>query len=229
VTGEGIVIVPAAQRPGRRRFPVAARSLQVVTAGRGVVVSCDAARLDAVRALLDGEVPEAVFHAPALARLHALVAADGQALFGPAQQAVCWPTAFRPYAPPQGVTVELLEGPAVARVYGEPGFDNALEYDPHAGRPDVLAATATVDGQVVGVAGASADSERLWQIGVDVRAAHRGAGIATALVSRVTEAIFAAGRVPYYATTVAHLSSARVALRLGYVPAWVAAYTRAAS
>jgi predicted GNAT family acetyltransferase len=94
-------------------------------------------------------------------------------------------------------------------------------------KSDEHTADATVGGTIVGVAGASADSERLWQIGVDVRAPFRGMGIAAALVSRATEAIFEAGRVPYYATALSHLTSARVALRLGYVPAWVAAYTRA--
>lgn len=91
----------------------------------------------------------------------------------------------------------------------------------------MLAATPIVAGQVAGVAGVSADSDRLWQIGVDVRAPYRGAGIATALMGRVAEAVLAAGRVPSYATALGNLISARVALRLGFAPAWVAAYTRA--
>jgi GNAT superfamily N-acetyltransferase len=224
--GDDVVVTQHEERPGRRRFPFSARSLQIVTMGRGVVVSCDGTRLAAVQALLDGVAPAAVLQVPILAPLHALVAPDGQALLGPFQHAVCWPEVFRPALPPMGVAVELLAGQEVGQIYGEPGFDNALEYDLAASRPDVLAAVAYVDCVVAGVAGASADSERLWQIGVDVRPTFRRTGIATALVSRVTEGIFAAGRVPYYATATSHLSSARVALRLGFVPAWVACYTR---
>jgi RimJ/RimL family protein N-acetyltransferase len=227
LTSDEVVVVPTALRQGRRRFPVAARSLQVVSMERGVVVSCDDTRLAAVHSLLAGVAPMAVLQVPLLARLHTLVADDGQNLYGPFQHAVCWPETFRPAASPPDVSIALLEGLAVAQIYHEPGFDNALEYDLAASRPDVLAATATIKGQLVGVAGVSADSDRLWQIGVDVRTPFRNSGIGTALVGRVTEAVFAAGRVPYYATPIAHLASARIALRLGYVPAWIAAYTRA--
>ena len=93
--------------------------------------------------------------------------------------------------------------------------------------PDVLAAAAYFAGEVIGVAGASADGDVLWQVGVDVHAAYQGRGIGRAVVSRVTEAIFAAGRVPHYVHAVANLPSARLALSLGYRPAWVEVYTRA--
>lgn len=223
---DGLNIVPFAVRPGRRRFLAPERMLQVATMGRGVVASCNNERIAAVQQALDGVSPIDVLTLPILSRLHTLVERDGQWLHGPFQHAVCRPEFFRPVAPPAGVVVELLLGDDLERLYSEPGFDNALEYDRAASRPDMLAAVATVDGRIAGAAGASADSERLWQIGVDIREPFRRMGIATALVSRATEAIFAAGRTPYYATAIAHLTSTRIAWRLGYRPAWVAAYTR---
>lgn len=224
---DGLSIAPFRVRPGRRRFLVMEHMLQVATLGRGVVVSCQQDRIAAVHQAIDGVSPTDVFTLPILSRLQLLVERDGQWLQGPLQHAVCRPEFLRPVAPPAGVVVELLQGDDLERLYHEPGFDNALEYDRATSRPDMLAAVATVDGRIAGAAGASADSERFWQIGVDIREPFRRMGIATALVSRATEAIFAAGRTPYYATAIAHLTSTRIAWRLGYRPAWVAAYTRA--
>src|SRR5215217_4161069 len=37
---DGLFVIAAEERPGRRRYPQAAKPLGVVTMGRGVVVSC---------------------------------------------------------------------------------------------------------------------------------------------------------------------------------------------
>jgi predicted GNAT family acetyltransferase len=76
------------------------------------------------------------------------------------------------------------------------------------------------------VAGASADSDDLWQIGVKVQDAYQGQGIGKALVSRVTAAILAAGKVPYYCTWVGNVLSSNTALSLGYRLAWTEVYVR---
>ena len=49
---------------------------------------------------------------------------------------------------------------------------------------------------VIGIAGASADSDELWQIGVDVLPKYQGRCIGKALVSELTAAVLAAGKVP---------------------------------
>jgi predicted GNAT family acetyltransferase len=77
------------------------------------------------------------------------------------------------------------------------------------------------------VAGASADCEELWQIGVDVVEGQRGRGIGRAIVGRLTAEVLARGRVPYYSTVVSNLRSSRLALGLGYRLAWVELYARA--
>ena len=155
-----------------------------------------------------------------------MVAADGQELHGPYPNSVCWPARFQPAGPPDGITIQVLQGPQVSHLYQYPGFDHTLAYQTGGQRPDVLAAAAYCAGEVIGVAGASADGDVLWQVGVDVHAAYQGRGIGRAVVSRVTEAIFAAERVPHYVHAVANLPSARVARNLGYRPAWVEVYTR---
>jgi predicted GNAT family acetyltransferase len=90
----------------------------------------------------------------------------------------------------------------------------------------MLATVARLGGAVVGIAGASADSDQLWQIGVDVRPGQRGRGIGTALVSQLTEAILAEGKVPYYSTLVSNLASTNLALSVGYWMAWTDVYAQ---
>jgi RimJ/RimL family protein N-acetyltransferase len=223
----GVVVVAAADRPGRRALPFHRSALRMVATGRGVVVSCPPEHVRRVRGLLETLPRDHIIAANTLARLAAVVAADGQELHGPYSNYLCWPARFQPAGPPDGITIQVLQGPQVSHLYQYPGFDHALAYQTGGQRPDVLAAAAYFAGEVIGVAGASADGDVLWQVGADVHAASQGRGIGRAVVSRVTEAIFAAGRVPHYVHAVANLPSARVALSLGYRPAWVEVYTRA--
>jgi len=72
------------------------------------------------------------------------------------------------------MTITAVEGSAVADLYQYEGFSEALHYRTDHPRPDVAAAIATGgNGDIVGIAGVKADSETMWQIGVDVVASAR--------------------------------------------------------
>lgn len=86
--------------------------------------------------------------------------------------------------------------------------------------PDMLGVAAVKDGAILGMAGASADSPLLWQIGINVLPEARGQGVAAMLVSLLRNDVLSAGRLPYYGTSISHLESQRVALRAGFLPAW---------
>lgn len=92
-------------------------------------------------------------------------------------------------------------------LYKNKGFPNALQYDCDSARPEVLAAVAYDQEQIVGIACVSADSQTMWQIGVDVRPAYRGNGIGIKLVNMLTIETLARGVVPYYTTDIANISS----------------------
>ena len=86
--------------------------------------------------------------------------------------------------------------------------------------PDVLAVAAVSDGEIIGMAGASADSEEFWQIGIDVVQNSEGRHVGTALVSELTMDILRCGKIPYYGTGMSHIASQRVAAAAGYDVFW---------
>ena len=93
------------------------------------------------------------------------------------------------------------------------------------GRPNVVTAVAIRSEKVVAAAGASTDSDALWQIGIDVQSEHRGRGLGAVLTSRVASAVLARGKVPFYGSRVDNIASRRTAHSAGFYPSWVAVYT----
>jgi RimJ/RimL family protein N-acetyltransferase len=73
----------------------------------------------------------------------------------------------------------------------------------------------------MGMAGCSADSPGMWQIGIDVSPAYRGKGIAKTLVSLLRDEAFRRGAIPYYGTSLSNIASWKTALASGFVPAWI--------
>ncbi|HEX5418144.1 MAG TPA: GNAT family N-acetyltransferase [Chloroflexota bacterium] len=227
-TREGTVVLPWEDRPGRRRFPLHADRprLGLATMGIGAVVSCSADRLDWAREQLSQLGRDDLFSLPVLTRIAALVRPAGQYLSGPNLLHVGSSETLRPTSVPAGITIELVEQDRLPSLYAHEGFRNALHYRFRAERPDVLAAVAIDAGRVVGIAGASADCDKLWQIGLDVRPEYRGRGIGKAVTARLAAAILARGKIPYYAAVPANLASRNVAVGVGFRPCWieVAAY-----
>jgi len=220
---DGVFFRLTEERSGRRRFPghLGKPSLSIVTMGQGIVVTGSPDRLDWARKNLRGLGRDALFGAPVLATLQELVGRNDQVIYGPNLLHVCSPDSLTQVASPNVIEFSLIGQEGVADLYKYPGFRNALNDGVHPDRPDVLAATASRGADVVGIAGVSADSDDLWQVGVDVIAGYRGLGIGQALVYLVTEAVCSRGKVPYYATAPANLSSRNVANRVGYSPCWV--------
>ena len=86
---------------------------------------------------------------------------------------------------------------------------------------DVLGVGAYDNGKLVGLAGCSADCERMYQIGVDVLPEYRKKGIASALTSQLALEILALGKVPFYCAAWCNIKSVRNAIKCGFRPAWV--------
>ncbi|MBQ7849492.1 MAG: GNAT family N-acetyltransferase [Clostridia bacterium] len=114
--------------------------------------------------------------------------------------------------------VVRYRGTEIEQFRGDGRFGNAYGFCETA--PDMLGVAAVKDGMILGMAGVSADSDLLWQIGIDVTPEARGQGVAATLVSHIRNDVLAEGRLPYYGTSISHMASQRVALRCGFRPAW---------
>jgi GNAT superfamily N-acetyltransferase len=223
---DGVVVTEYREVAGRRRFPVRAQEFKMVTMGRGVVVSCSADRLAWATEQLSWRNSDNLFSISTLALIAQFVDRERQYLAGPDLKFLCAGDTFRPAPAPASISIELVARAQIADAYAYSGFGHALGYQLESARPDMLAAIAWHDGAVVGMAGASADSDRLWQVGIDVRPDAQNRGIGKALVGHVTEAILAQGKLPYYSTWASNLRSSNVALGLGYRLAWTEVYVR---
>ena len=103
-------------------------------------------------------------------------------------------------------------------------FEEAFAFDEN--HSDMLAVAALDGNQIMGMAGASADSEVMWQIGIDVLPEYRSKGIGTALISLLRNEIIRRGKVPFYGTVVSHIHSQNIAINAGFFPAYAEVYSR---
>lgn len=103
-------------------------------------------------------------------------------------------------------------------------FEQAFIFSSHF--PDVLGVAAVECDEILGMAGASADCECLYQVGIDVLPGHRGHGIGTSLVKQIKDELLKRGKVPFYGTGSSHLHSRNIAINAGFYPAWVELYSK---
>lgn len=105
------------------------------------------------------------------------------------------------------------------QAYYQPQWANALcEARKHL---DVLAVGAFKDGELIGLAGCSADCENMYQIGIDVLPAYRKQGIAASLTTKLALEIIKLGKVPFYCAAWSNVKSVRNAIKCGFRLAWV--------
>lgn len=184
--------------------------------GSNVVASVSPVVQEDVQAYLSARPPFACFETPALYELNAILK--------PHDMCVCFmakyflPDLSRLSVPECIFPVRLLMPEQFAPYYTE-NWNNALCAE--RAKYDVLAVGAFDGEKLVGLAGASADCETMWQIGVDVLPAYRRRGIASALTARLALEILEHGRVPFYCCAWSNIASAKNAARAGFSPAWV--------
>lgn len=119
--------------------------------------------------------------------------------------------------------ITLYEKDELERFRGDGRFTSALTFVEKA--PDMLAITAEADGEILGMSGASADSDTMWQIGINVFEKARGKNIGPMLTILLKEEILERGKLPFYGTAESHIQSQRVGLKSGFWPAWWESYS----
>ena len=121
--------------------------------------------------------------------------------------------------------IRWYEAADIEQFRGDGRFTSAFTFLEAA--PDILGVAAMRDGEICAMAGASADSPLLWQIGINTLPAARRQGAAATVVSLIRNEILRRGALPYYGTALSHMASQRTALRAGFQPAWAELVTEA--
>ncbi len=216
-----------------RRFNPHPGRIGAVTLGTGAVISVDPEDLNWANETFKGLSRDELFRGEPLAEFVKHGAANGLTVHGPYPRFTGTPGMLEnpPHSPEYSVRVADIESELALNptMIDRMIFTNALFPNPGvSGRPTVLAAIAEIKGEVVGVAGASKDSEFMYQIGIDVLANHRGNGLAPAMTAAAARAVFEVGGLPYYGTSSSNIASMRTALAAGLRPTWVEVLTRPA-
>ncbi len=222
-TQPGLTLTPAAFRSGARATIRKDPMLLMVGTGSSVVVSADPSLRPLVEELA-GKVNglHRLFEFPALRALDKKLQEHGRELWG--AEHFFLPGEPLPALPlPEGFQYQWFDRETVREFYPNQRFPMALgpQYDP--ARPDVIALAALDGGRVAGIAGASADTAVMWQVGIDVEEAYRGKGLGAGLVSALSREIENQGKLPFYGTAAGNVHSQRIAVRCGFIPAWIEA------
>ncbi len=215
-----VTVTQAADLPGRRHYVPGAPFFEMVTLGRGAVITADQRLHPALRRWAEGRTGHWLFEHPNLMELVPLLNSYGYELFQTLH--LYLPRGeIAPAPPPEGFRLEWLDREALRDFPHREAWPNALQGEEDGSRPDILALAAYDGDTLAALAGASADCEALWQIGVDTSPDYRGKGLGTALVKALAGKVLESGKLPFYNTSLSNLHSQSIALNCGFFPAAV--------
>lgn len=210
------VIVTSYKAEGARRYLELPFSCQLVSYGNNIVASVSPEFREMTEKYIHTFRPEHSFETP---NMHIL----NEALFKKGQK-ICF---MAEYFLPDTTVLRALDCPYELRLLNPTDF--AMLYLPEWSNAlcesrkelDRIAMGAYDGDRLIGLAGASADCDTMWQIGIDVLPEYRRQGIASALTSRLALAILDREKVPFYCAAWCNLRSVRNAIKSGFRPAWV--------
>lgn len=217
------VITKACLHEKRRKFSGEAFFLQMATFGKGTVISADERIHPWLEDWVRGKTGFWLFEQHNFYELECELRKYGYKMalthhmFLPGKDTSDFRT---------GLQIRWLEQKDIPPFYGKEEFSNALcdKFKPE--RPDVLAIVALDGEKIMGMAGCSADTPLMWQIGIDVLPEYRGRGIGKTLVTLLKNEAEKRGALPYYGTSLSNLASWKIALGSGFAPAWVETESR---
>lgn len=212
---ENIVTVSCGH-PRARKYLAYPLSCDMVTYGSNIVAQTSEELFSEVKAYIDRYPVEHCFETPHMHVLDDILLAYGQRVCFMAECFLPDADMLRPL--PCAYELKVLYQEDFQELY-IPQWSNALCAKRR--ELDVLGVGAYDRGQLVGLAGCSADCDTMYQIGVDVLPEYRHRGIASALTSRLALEILSIGKVPFYCAAWSNIPSVRNAIRSGFRPAWV--------
>ena len=119
--------------------------------------------------------------------------------------------------------VQIIQGEQIQALEEDERIDEAFLFEDYI--EDVLGAVIyDEEHNLLAVAGATANSGLMWEMGVN--SFDEGKGYAVSTISKLTEEILKLGKVPYCGTSLSHLASQNTSLRAGLVPTFCELTTR---
>jgi GNAT superfamily N-acetyltransferase len=210
--------------PFHRRFGETDPAFKAVTTGVGGVVSASSQWIDDIRTIYEGAERDRLFEPARMGKVSELTEKLGVTIFGPYPRFVAHPETIAAGATGDLPSVELLEDDLGDR-FDASDWPNALTPNPHASRPVKAVSIATEGSKLIGLASILADSDQLWQIGLDVVDGHRGKGLGTALTLALAKFALDSDAVPYYGATAANIPSIKTAISAGLKLAWIEVFS----
>ena len=214
------VTVISKENKGARRYLTLPFSCQLVSYGNNVVASVSPEFQSIVENYVSSYPAEHLFETPHIHVLNEALMAKGQK--------ICFMAEY--FLPDMNVLHErVVEGASTYEFRLLTQLDFVGLYLPEWSNAlcekrkelDMLGVGAYDGDRLIGFAGASADCDTMWQIGIDVLPEYRRQGIASALTSRLALEILKRGKVPFYCAAWCNVRSVRNAIRSGFRPAWV--------
>lgn len=210
------IVTESRKHPSARSYLPLPFACDLVSYGNNIVAQVREDLRDTVKDYINTYPPEHCFETPNMQVLEEKLAPYGLQICFMAEYFLPDLTSLGTH--PCKYEIRLLHPQDFQSLY-LPQWSNALCADRK--EKDVLCVGAYDGDTLIGLAGASADCETMYQIGIDVLPEYRRQRIAAALTSRLTEEILALGKVPFYCAAWSNIRSVKNAITCGYRPSWV--------
>lgn len=189
-----------------RKFPF----LKICTMGQAVLVSASGTFLPKIQKLLENKSRDEIFENPFI---------YGQSIYYIPDFKT-----FEKIETDNNFQYELLEGEEIQKLNGISGFDNSLVFDQDGNTSTCIVFYAMKNHEIIALAGASKENEKMWELGVDVKFEYRKNGLGAILISNLADVILEKGVIPFYCASTTNISSQAVAHRSGFMPCFVSTY-----
>lgn len=199
---EGMIFV----ENNEKKFPF----LKICTMGQAVLVSASGTLLPKIQNLLENKSRDEIFENPFI---------YGQSIYYIPDFRT-----FKKIETDNNFQYELLEGEEIQKLNEISGFENSLAFDKDGNTSTCIVFYAMKNHEIIALAGASKENEKMWELGVDVKPEYRKNGLGAVLISNLADAILQKGVIPYYCASTTNIGSQAVAHRSGFIPCFVSTY-----
>ena len=217
------IITSSITHKKRRRFSETPFFLQMATFGKNAVISADDAFHPWLYTWIDGKQGFQLFEQQFFYELECELRKHGYKMAPSHHMFLTEPVILKIET---ALQIRWYEQKELSEFYGRADLPNALCDRFHPERPDVLAVAAWNGSEMMGMAGCSADTPYLWQIGIDVLPEYRSRGVGKVLVSLLRNEAIRREVIPYYGTSLSNILSWKTALACGFFPAWIETETQ---